>query len=259
MPAPERPREAPAPRPEAPRQVSPPNGPIRTPPPNPYPWHGPRPEPTPPSSAPWNTPPKGSAPPSVAPRQDTGPREPVPWEAPRTEPRVQAGPGPVAPDPEPTTGEWESPAHPPAHEPDPAPTPVPEPPSPPETRVENTSVRPAESVPLEEPVRDEGTLRPEEPLWSVAPVQPVAPERSEQRPRPEDEAESSGVDSEPFASSTFDPVPSAKGIEAWADIVDRTPPMPGGFEERIVNVRAVPASLFGRALFRVSFGRIKVG
>lgn len=92
-----------------------------------------------------------------------------------------------------------------------------------------------------------------------APARPVASERSEQRPRPKDEAESSGVDSESFASSTFDPVPSAKGMEAWADIVDRTPPMPGGFEERIVNVRAVPASLFGRALFRVSFGRIKVG
>lgn len=119
--------------------------------------------------------------------------------------------------------------------------------------MEDTSARPVESVPPEEPVRTEGTLRPEEPLW------PAAPEQAEQRTRPKDEAESSGVDSEPFASSTFDPVPSAKGIEAWADIVDRTPPMPGGFEERIVNVRAVPASLFGRALFRVSLGRIKVG
>ncbi|MGW9556139.1 hypothetical protein ACWGSK_16695 [Nocardiopsis sp. NPDC055551] len=169
----------------------------------------------------------------------------MPWEAPRTDPRVQAESGPIAPDP--------------LREPDPAP--VPEPPSAPrpEARVEDTSARPVESVPPEEPIRTEGTLRPEEPLWPAAPVQPAAPERPEQRTRPKDEAESSGVDSEPFASSTFDPVPSAKGIEAWADIVDRTPPMPGGFEERIVNVRAVPASLFGRALFRVSLGRIKVG
>ncbi|SIO86891.1 hypothetical protein [Nocardiopsis sp. JB363] len=87
----------------------------------------------------------------------------------------------------------------------------------------------------------------------------MAPVRPEPRPRPKNEAESSGVDSESFASSTFDPVPYAKGIEAWADLVDRTPPMPGGFEERIVKVRAVPTSLFGRVLFRASFGRIKVG
>lgn len=131
--------------------------------------------------------------------------------------------------------------------------------------MEDTSARPVESVPPEESVRSEetrrpeGTLRPEEPLWPTAPVRPASREQPEQRDRPKDEAESSGVDSEPFASSTFDPVPSTKGIEAWADIVDRTPPMPGGFEERIVKVRAVPASLFGRALFRVSFGRIKVG
>lgn len=125
--------------------------------------------------------------------------------------------------------------------------------------MENTSVRPVESAPLEEPVRAEENLRPEEPLWPSAPVRPETSERPEQRPRPKDEAEPSSADPEPFASSTFDPVPSAKGGEAWADIVDRTPPMPGGFEERIVNVRAVPASLFGRALFRMSFGRIKVG
>ena len=181
--------------------MAPPNGPGRTPPPNPYPWHGPRPEQTSPPGAPRNTPPRGPVPPAVAPA------------------------------PEPATVGQEAPA------------PVREP------ATESAS----------EPVRAEGTLLPEEPLWPEAPARPMASERSEQRPRPKDEAESSGVDSESFASSTFDPVPSAKGMEAWADIVDRTPPMPGGFEERIVNVRAVPASLFGRALFRVSFGRIKVG
>ncbi|MBR8744830.1 hypothetical protein [Nocardiopsis sp. MG754419] len=100
--------------------------------------------------------------------------------------------------------------------------------------------------------------------WSRPPEPPAehgaaAPARSpEARPGPQAVAAPPGA-AEPFPSSTFDPTPLARGVEAWTDAVEQTPPMVGGFEERIVNVRAVPTSLVGRALFRVSFGRIKVG
>ncbi len=55
-------------------------------------------------------------------------------------------------------------------------------------------------------------------------------------------------------------VPSAfSGIEAWTTAVDRRGPIPGGFEERLSEVRPVPASLVGRLLFRASFGLVKLG
>ncbi|MGW5876823.1 hypothetical protein ACWFMI_09790 [Nocardiopsis terrae] len=50
------------------------------------------------------------------------------------------------------------------------------------------------------------------------------------------------------------------GTEPWSAAAPARPlPVPGGFEERIAGVRAVPASLLGRALFRASFGLLKVG
>ncbi|WP_146223281.1 hypothetical protein [Nocardiopsis sp. L17-MgMaSL7] len=58
-----------------------------------------------------------------------------------------------------------------------------------------------------------------------------------------------------FAPSSF----SGTGIQAWTTAVDRTGPVPGGFEARISEVRPVPTSLVGRLLFRVSFGLIGGG
>ena len=76
---------------------------------------------------------------------------------------------------------------------------------------------------------------------------------------PHKEAVPTAEVSELSAASTFDPTPFAKGVQAWTEAAEEPAPMPGGFEERIANLREVPTSWLGRTIFRAGFGRIKVG
>ncbi|WP_435111456.1 hypothetical protein [Nocardiopsis synnemataformans] len=54
--------------------------------------------------------------------------------------------------------------------------------------------------------------------------------------------------------------PPVRGIESWIDAVDdgRTP-VQGGYEQRIAEVRSVPASSWRRAVFAVTGGRLNLG
>ncbi|WP_150251074.1 hypothetical protein [Nocardiopsis deserti] len=54
--------------------------------------------------------------------------------------------------------------------------------------------------------------------------------------------------------------PAVRGIESWIDAVDdRRTPVQGGYEQRIAEVRSVPASSWRRAVFAVTGGRLNLG
>ena len=177
--------------------------------------------PTPPEGAPYvrQTPPGGSVPPSIGARGSGAPTAP--------DAHVPHALGaPQAPEP---SGEV----------------------TPPNSSEQNTETRQAWS-----------TTPPTTPRYEGPP--PPAQTWSEALPRPVDSTPKAGTETHthtpaPTASMAFDSTPSAEESRAWVDAAEEAPPMPGGFEERIVNVRSVPTSWVGRTVFRASLGRIKVG
>ncbi|NKY99679.1 hypothetical protein [Nocardiopsis alborubida] len=99
---------------------------------------------------------------------------------------------------------------------------------------------------------------------------PAAPYAGGERPEPDrgvPPAEGRPDIPAPYAPTSDLPSPEAPaqeppagGIESWIDAVDdRRTPVQGGYEQRIAEVRSVPASSWRRAVFAVTGGRLNLG